>query len=67
MDAKSLTEETMTKARDLEPEELNKFFNTITCTAIACMRGIHGDQFVTDFLTAALADKENMAIIKKSH
>jgi len=66
LSAVDLVNETMTRARELDPDELNKFHSMLGATSIACLRGIHGDQFVTDYLTAALNDQDKMVLTPSS-
>ncbi|NIT58402.1 MAG: hypothetical protein GWN00_19900 [Aliifodinibius sp.] len=67
MKAEDLINDLMTKARELDDKELSRLFPTLGATAIGCMRGMHGDQFVTDYLKAALDDQEKFTLMKSNH
>ena len=62
MKAKDLVNKTMATAQTLDPDELDKYFIEMGILSMAVLRGVHGDQFVTDYLTAALKDKNPITI-----
>jgi hypothetical protein len=62
MKADDLVNQTMTKAQTLDVDQLDDFFIKMGVLSMATLRGIHGDQFVTDFMTAALNDENPIKI-----
>jgi len=62
MKANDLANETMAKAQTLDADQLDKFFIEMGILSMAALRGIHGDQFVADYLTAAMNDKNPIRI-----
>ncbi len=62
MKANDLVNTVMVNAQALDVDQLDEFFIQMGVLSIATLRGIHGDQFVTDYLTAALNDKEKLTI-----
>ena len=62
MKAKDLVNKTMATAQTLDHDELDKYFIEMGILSLAVLRGVHGDQFVTNYLTAALNDKNPIII-----
>lgn len=62
MKAKDLIIKTMAAAQTLDSDELDKYFIEMGILAIGVLRGVHGDKFVADYLTAALDDKNPIKI-----
>jgi len=62
MKADDLVNETMGKAQTLDADQLDPFFTNMAIISVATLRGIHGDQFIADFLTAALSDENPIKI-----
>ncbi len=42
----------------LDVDQIEEFLSMATTALICTMRGLHGDQFVKDYLTAALNDTD---------
>ena len=68
MKANDLVNETMAKAQALEPDEVSKFFIEMGILSFGVLRTVQGDQFVIDYLTAAIKDKNPIKIsVNTSH
>jgi hypothetical protein len=57
-----LINQTMEVAQTLTEKELDSFMTLMAITMIAMIRGSKGDEFVNDFLRAALGDEDPMRI-----
>ncbi len=52
-----LLEKTIEKVAKLTDKEKAKFFTEITALSVTILRSFHSDDFVCEFLTAAMTDK----------
>ena len=52
-----LTKEAINKAERLSQKEMTDYFTQLAAMSIAVLRGIHGDEFIDGFLSAAMQDK----------
>lgn len=62
MKADELVNKTMTAAQSLESDQIHDYFNEMAILSIGVLRGLHGDKFINDYLTAALNDKKALII-----
>lgn len=57
MKANELTSQVLTQMQGLDSDQMADFVNMMTTTLISVMRGINDNEFVSDYLKAALNDK----------
>ena len=66
MDSKSkvdaLINVALFNAQSFSDDEVAEFAEKLNVLTAAMLRGIHGDKYVTDFLTAALNDKNKLTM-----
>ena len=62
MQSIDLINEIMSKTQTFDTAQINEFFLQMGAVSIAVLRGVNGDEFVTDFLTAAINDKNPLSL-----
>ena len=65
MKADDLVNKTMEAAQKLNSGEVDKFFIQINVLSLGVLRGVHGDEFIRDFLQSAMDDRKPIRIVPR--
>jgi len=63
--ADDLVNKTMEAAQKLNSGEVDKFFIQINVLSLGVLRGVHGDEFIRDFLQSAMDDRKPIRIVPR--